>query len=119
MAHKRHRPELKEDHETGDACRNPKRIIPCVRNQVGQRVAYEAAITAEMEAQGARFAIVKAASQEAWRAKREEGPVSNYALERCCLLNVLRYNPSRPREQVLSRMKERWNRDRTRAVSAR
>jgi hypothetical protein len=33
--------------------------------------AYEAAITAEIEAPGAGFAVVKAASQEAWRAKRK------------------------------------------------
>ena len=37
--------------------------------------AYEAAITAEIEAPGAGFAVVKAASLEAWRAKRK-GAVS-------------------------------------------
>jgi hypothetical protein len=44
--------------------------------------------------------------------------MSKYAMERCCLLNALRYHPSRPRDEVVGWMKERWNRDRIRVVAA-
>jgi len=44
--------------------------------------------------------------------------MTNYAMERCCLLNALRYHQSRPKDEVLGWMKQRWNRDAIRVVAA-
>jgi hypothetical protein len=44
--------------------------------------------------------------------------MTSYAMERCCLLNALRYCPSRPRDEVLGWMKHRWNRCSHRVVAA-
>jgi hypothetical protein len=44
--------------------------------------------------------------------------MSSYALERCCLLNALRYYPSRPKREVLAWMLERWNRDTSTVMAA-
>ena len=50
--------------------------------------------------------------------EKEEELMASYAMERCCLLTAFRYQPSRPRDEVLGWMKERWNRDGTRVVAA-